>query len=209
MNEHDALIEQLCRDAQPVRRPAAPWARAALWMLVALACGGLASRLMPRAHPDWLAPGALWALLWILVSFCLAGVALTAAFTLGIAGQRVRHWRWLGALTVAWLLVGLIGVTGSADPVGHAGDGKYCYTFMLVAGTPMIAIMVAALRRTRSLHPARSLAIAGLGIAALSQLLLGFCHPVAGQLVDLAMHLAAALTLVAVTVLGGRRWVRV
>lgn len=209
MNEHDALIKQLCRDAHPVKRPAPPWVRAAGWMLVALPCGFLASQLMPQGRPDWFKPGALWALSWILVSFCLGALAITTAFTLGIAGRRIRHWRWLAALTLAWLMIGLIDVMGSADPVGHIGDGKYCYTFMLVAGTPMIVIVVAALRRTRSLHPAGSLGVAGLGVAAMSQILLGFCHPVAGELVDLAMHWAAALTLVAATALAGRRWVRV
>ena len=209
MNEHDALIEQLCREAHPVRRPAAPWVRAAGWMLVALPCGFLASLLMPRGHADWFNPGAFWAGLWILESFCLAALAIATAFALSIAGRRITHWRWLGALTVAWLLIGLIGVTNSADPVGHLGDGKYCYTFMMVAGAPMIVLVVAALRRTRSLHPARSLGVGGLAIAAMSQLLLGFCHPVAGELVDLTMHLAASITLVALTVLGGRPWVKI
>ena len=57
--------------------------------------------------------------------------------------------------------------------------------------------------------PLRSLAVAGLGIAATSQMLLGLCHPVSGQLFDLMMHLAAAITLVVVTSLAGRRWVRI
>jgi hypothetical protein len=209
MNEHDALIERLCREARPVKRLAPPWARAAGWMLAALPCGYLASQLMPRGHPDWLGPGALWAGLWILESILLAALAITSAFALSIAGRRIRHGRWLAALALAWLLTGLIGVTGSADALGHIGDGKYCYTFMLVAGMPMAALMIAALRRTRSLHPARSLALAGLGVAAMAQVLLGFCHPVAGELVDLAMHWAASVTLVAATVLGGRRWVGV
>lgn len=209
MNDIETLIERLCRDAHPVRRSAAPWVRAAGWMLVALPCGLIASLLMPRWHTDWSAPGAFWAGLWLLASLCLGALATATAFALSIAGRRIRHWRWLGGLTLAWLLIGLIGVTGSADPVGHLGDGKYCYTFMLVAGSPMTVVMVAALRRTRSLHPARSLGLAGLGIAAMSQLLLGFCHPVAGELVDLTMHLAAAITLVAVTVVGGRPWVKI
>jgi hypothetical protein len=209
MNEHDALIEQLCRDAHPVKRLAAPAARAALWMLVALPCGFLASQVMPQGRADWFKPGAFWAGLWILESFCLGALAVTTAFALSIAGRRIRHWKWLSALTLAWLLTGLAGVTNSTDPVGHIGDGKYCYTFLMAAGAPMIVIVVAALRRTRSIRPTRSLAIAGLGVAAMTQILLGFCHPVAGELVDLMMHMAASMTLVAVTVLAGRPWVRI
>jgi hypothetical protein len=209
MSKHDALIEQLCREAHPVKRPAAPWIRAAGWMLVALPCGCLASLLIPHGSSDWSKPGALWAGLWILMSFCLGALAIRTAFALSIAGQRMTNWRWLGACGLAWLLVGLIDVTSSTDPVGHVGEGMYCYTFMMVAGTPMIVIVVAALRYTRSLRPASSLAIAGLGIAAMSQILLGFCHPVAGELIDLMMHLAATITLVAMTVVGGWRWVRI
>lgn len=209
MNNHDTLIEQLCREVRPVKRTAAPWQRAAGWMLAALPCGFLASLIMHRGTADWSNPGALWAGLWMLASFCLGALAMTTAFSLSIAGHRVTHWRWLSALSVAWLLIGLIDVAGSQDPVGHLGDGTYCYTFMMIAGTPMIVIVVAALRRSRSLHPTSSLALSGLGIAAMSQILLGFCHPVAGELIDLAMHLAATITLVAITVLGGRRWIRI
>jgi hypothetical protein len=178
-------------------------------MLAALPCGFLASLIMDRGTADWSNPGAIWAGLWMLVSFCLGALAVTTAFSLSIAGHRVTHWRWLSALSVAWLLIGLIDVAGSQDPVGHFGDGTYCYTFMMIVGTPMIVIAVAALRRSRSLHPTSSLALSGLGIAAMSQILLGFCHPVAGELIDLAMHLAATITLVAITVFGGRRWIRI
>lgn len=209
MNKHDDLIERLCRDARPVKRLAAAWVRAAGWMLVALPCGFLASLILPHGSPDWSHPGALWAGLWIVLSFGLGALAVETAFAVSIAGHPVTRWRWLGALALAWVLVGLIDVTGSTDPVGHIGDGKYCYEFMLIAGSPMVVILVAALRHTRSLHPTVSLALAGLGIAAMSQILLGFCHPVAGELIDVMMHLAATITLVAGTVLGGWRWVRV
>jgi hypothetical protein len=209
MNDHDALIEQLCRQALPVKRPAAPWIRAARWMLVALPCGFLASLTMHRGTADWSNPGAPWAALWILMSFCVGALAITTAFSLSIAGRRIAHWRWLGASAVAWLLIGLIDSADTPDAIGHLGDGIYCYTFMMIAGAPMIVILVAALRRTRSLHPTGSLAIAGLGIAASSQVLLGFCHPVSGELVDLMMHVAAAMTLTAITVLGGRRWIKI
>jgi hypothetical protein len=207
MNEHDALIEQLCRDAPPVKRPASAWVRAAGWMLVALPCGFLASLVLRHGSADWSHPGAFWAGCWIMLSFCLGALAIRTAFAFSIAGHPVTRWRWLAGLTLAWILTGLADVTGSADPVGHLGDGKYCYEFMLIAGAPMIVLMVAALRHTRSLHPATSLALAGLGIAAMSQILLGFCHPVAGELIDVMMHLGAAITLVAATVFGGWRWV--
>ncbi len=209
MNNHDALIEQLSRQATPVKRSPPPWQRALRWMLLALPCGFLASLLMPSAAADWSEPGALWAGLAMLASLGLGAVALKTAFALSIAGYRTPQWRWLTALLLAWLLAQLLPVTSAGDPVGHLGDGIYCYTFMVIAGTPMLVIAIAALRTTRSLHPAGSLAIAGLGIAAMSQIILGFCHPVAGELIDLMMHLAATITLVGTAVLAGRRWIAV
>lgn len=211
MSNHDTLIAQLCADVQPVKRTATPWLRAMLWMLAALPCGFLASLAIQQQGSDWSNPGALWAGLAIAVSFCLGLLAITTAFTLSIAGRRITrwHWRWLTALSLAWLVVSLIDVTMSNEPWGEFGDGIYCYTFMMLAGLPMMAIIMAALRRTRALHPASCLAIAGLGVAALTQILLGFCHPVAGDLMDLAMHLAAAVTLVVLSVLAGRRWIAI
>lgn len=207
MTNHDALIEQLCREASPVQRPASPWQRARNWMLVALPCGFLASLIMPSKAADWSQPGALWAGLGMLVSLGLGAFALKTAFALSIAGHKMPRWRWLAAFSVGWLLVELLAITSSGDPVGHFGEGVYCYTFMMLAGTPMLLIVIAALRLTRSLYPAGSLALAGLGIAAMSQIILGFCHPVAGELMDLMMHLAAAVTLIVIAVLAGRRWI--
>ncbi len=209
MNNHDALIEQLSRQATPVKRSPPPWQRALRWMLLALPCGFLASLWMPSEAADWSHPGALWAGLGLLVSLGLGAVALNTAFALSIAGYRPPQWRWLAALLLAWLLAQLLQVTSASDPVGHLGDGIYCYTFMMIAGAPMLVTAIVALRTTRSLHPAGSLAIAGLGIAALSQIILGFCHPVAGELMDLMMHFAATITLVATAVLAGRRWIAI
>ncbi|MYN25918.1 NrsF family protein [Duganella levis] len=209
MNNHDALIERLSRDVTPVKRPASPWQRALGWMLVAMPCGFLASLMMPSAAANWADPGALWAGLGMLVSLGLGVFALKTAFALSIAGHKLPQWRWLAAFSVVWLLVELLQITSSGDPVGHFGDGIYCYTFMMIAGIPMVVVVVAALRLTRSLYPAGSLAIAGLGIAAMSQIILGFCHPVAGELMDLLMHLAAAITLIAIAVLAGRRWIAI
>jgi hypothetical protein len=209
MNNHDALIERLSRDATPVKRSASPWQRALGWMLVALPCGFLASLTMPSAAANWSDPGALWAGLGMLLSLGLGAFALKTAFALSIAGHKAPQWRWLAAFSVAWLLVELLQITSSGDPIGHFGEGIYCYTFMMIAGIPMMVVVVAALRRTRSLYPARSLAIAGLSVAAMSQIILGFCHPVAGELMDLMMHFAASLTLIAGAVLAGRRWIAV
>lgn len=213
MAEHDAqieqLIERLSRDVRPVKRPTSPWRRTLGWMLLALPCGFLATLLLRHEGTDWSQPGAAWAALEVLLSLCLGALAVATAFDLGIAGRRAPGWRWFAPLLVAWLVAALAGMAYSADPLGRLGEGLYCYVFMLLAGLPMLAMAVVSLRRTRALRPERSLLIAGLGSAATTQCLLGLCHPVAAQLFDLMMHLAAAATLALLAVLAGRRWVAV
>ena len=82
------------------------------------------------------------------------------------------------------------------------------YLFMLSASVPMMLMSVFALQRTRSLYPARSLALSGCGSAFTSSMLLSLCHDTHLHAIDFSMHLAAGITIVALTVLAGRRWVR-
>jgi len=209
MADHDALIDRLARDVRPVRRPAPPWQRTAAWLLLALPCGALASWALQRRATDWSQPGAAWAGLDIMLSFALGVLAMVSAFRRSIAGREALGWRWFAPLAAAWVCAAVAGVASSGDPFGRLGDGVHCYAFMLLAGAPMIAIVLLALRSTPSLQPERTLVIAGLGVAAITQCLLGLCHPVAVHLLDLGMHLAGALTLTLGAVLAGRRCIAI
>ncbi len=113
----------------------------------------------------------------------------------------------LGAL--AWLAASLVSVTLSRDPIGHFGSGTFCYAFIMLASAPMILGALIALRRTRSVRPRRTLIATGLGIAFLALSLLGFCHPATGELVDFLGHLAGAASVVALTLLLGRRLIAI
>ncbi|MCP6330169.1 DUF1109 domain-containing protein, partial [Klebsiella pneumoniae] len=84
-------------------------------------------------------------------------------------------------------------------PIEHDNDSARCFTFLLVVSTPMMVLMIASLRRTRALHPVRSLAMAGLGVSCMAVTLLTFCHPVHLHPLDFVMHLAAIATIVAMT----------
>lgn len=84
----------------------------------------------------------------------------------------------------------------------------HCYLFMLLASLPMIVISIASLHRTRSLYPGKTLALAGCGIAFMCSMLLSLCHEVHLHRFDFAMHLTAGLSIIILTVLAGRRWVR-
>ena len=210
MKNHDQLINQLSASAHPVRRVwPTPW-RVAGWIALALPCGALSSWAFHTRLTDWSQPGALLALAGLVLSLIIAGNMMAAAFTLSIAGRKPLSLRGSAVLTAIWLALNLINMSSSEPPAGAGrfGEGIHCYLFMLSASVPMMLISVIALQRTRSLHPARSLALTGCSSAFTSSMLLSLCHETHLHVIDFSMHLAAGLTIVALTVLAGRRWVR-
>ncbi|WP_017348763.1 NrsF family protein [Pantoea sp. A4] len=209
MSDHEVLIKQLSRAAKPVKRTAAVWRRVLVWIALALPAGALFSLLAQRALTDWQQPGAFWAVIELLLTLCIGTLAVVRTFTLSIAGRKSLRWQIFIPLVAAWLLVNVISMSEGHQPLGNIGDGTPCYTFMMLAGTPMVLLMLTALRRTRTLHPVRTLLMAGVGIAFMALSLLALCHPVHGDFPDFVMHIAAIFTLIGATILAGFRWVAV
>jgi len=207
MTDHDALIDGLSGHLRPVTRPLPAGVRAWLWLVLALPAGWLATWLLPRHLTDWSRPGAVWAVLGLALSLAAAAGAMRAAMASSIAGRGVPQGALLAVAGLGWLGANVMGTLSLAQPWGEPGSGWYCYTFVVLAGAPMIALAIAAIRRTRAVRPERSLAYAGLAIAFGALSLLSFCHPVTEHAVDLMMHVAGGLTVVGLTVLLGRRWV--
>ncbi|ADU71638.1 NrsF family protein [Pantoea sp. At-9b] len=208
MTDHNVLIEKLSQAAQPVKRPLPTGWRVAAWLAAALPCGVLASLLVQRSLTDWSQPGAHWAMVQLALAFVLGTLAIRNAFTMSIAGRRSLSWKALLPLGLLWLALSILSIPRVEAPL-HVGDGTNCYTFLLVVSTPMMVMMIASLRRTRTLHPVRSLAMAGFGVACMAVTLLAFCHPVHLHQADFFMHLAAIVSIVALTVLVGKRWVAI
>jgi len=210
MRNHDQLINQLSDSLPPVKRlwPTA-W-RVTGWLALALPCGALTSWAFHTRLTDWSQSGAITSLIALLLSLLIAGSALAAAFTLSIAGRKPVSLRWILLLAVIWLGLNLLNMSSPALPAGASrlGEGIHCYLFMLTASVPMMFLSVIALQRTRSLYPARSLALTGCGSAFTSSMLLSLCHDTHLHVIDFSMHLAAGITIVVLTVLTGRRWVR-
>jgi len=203
---HDALIEELCRTATPVRRPLPSAARALGAAIVSLALGWL----MVGVHPSFAnlngTGNALGGL--ELAMTAIAGVAaLLCAFEMSIAGRPARGLYLATGSFLAWLVVSLAGLSATGTPSGSLGDGLYCFRFLLVAGAPMMVLVVLMLRRTRTLRPGRTLLVAALGVASLSISLLACCHPFALSRVDFLMHTAAVACIVLLMVVPGRRWI--
>lgn len=209
MRNHDRFIDQLSNSARPVKRLWPTGWRVAVWIALALPCGMVSSWALHSRFTDWSRPDALPALLSLLLSFILGSGAMAGAFTLSLAGRPPVRLRWLGLLALIWLALNLGNMTATLPPGGgQFGEGVHCYLFMLSASLPMMVIAVAALHRSRSLYPGKSLALAGGGIAFMSSMLLSLCHQTHLHMLDFIMHLAAGITIIAVTVLAGRRWIR-
>lgn len=208
MKDHDLLIERLSQSARPVKRPLPPGWRVLVWASLALPCGAVAGLLARRALTDWSQSGALWAGIQLTLSLLMSVLAMRSAFTMSIAGRRGTGWKAFLPLTAIWLAVSLVNMPTDKLSTSIA-EGSGCYLFLVMVSAPMAAIMIAIMRRTLSLYPVRSLAMAGFGVSWMAMSLLAFCHPVHFHLHDLAMHLAASMTTVALTVVAGRRWVAI
>lgn len=210
MLNHDALIEELSQSLAPVRRPRPALLRALGWIALAMPCGLLATRLIVNYPPVWSEPGMGWAMAEITLSLAMGVAAVVLALDSSIAGRGAIRTpvTVLMAMAAAWLTICLGNIMVSPPPPAYRlGAGMHCYTFMLLACAPMMPMVIVALRRTRTLHPRRTLAVAGTGIAFLGAGLLGFCHPGSLHLVDFLMHLAAGATIVLLTTLLGRRFI--
>lgn len=206
MTNHDLLIDKLGRDMRPVKRLPSTGRRVLSWLAAALPCAVAASFLVQRSPTDWSQPGASLAVVQLLLAFVLGALAIRSAFTMSIAGRRSLSWKALLPIGLMWLGLSISSIPYPALRVPES-DSTPCFTFLLVVSTPMMVLMIASLRRTRTLHPVRSLGMAGLGTASMAVSLLAFCHPVHLHAIDFVMHLAAIVTIVALTVLVGRRWV--
>jgi len=207
MTNHELFIEKLSQQALPVKRPWHTGWRVLAWTLMALPCGWLTSLLVQRVATDWSQSGSLVATLQLSLTFIIGMMATGNAFLISIAGRRPLSWRWFAPLLVLWLGCVMFSLS-QASPVNPHAEAS-CYTFMLVVSTPMMALVIGYLRRTRSLHPLRSLTTAGAGVAFMALTLLSFCHPIEVHPLDFALHIAAIITIVAFTVLLGWRWVMI
>lgn len=205
----EALIEQLTGALQPVRRLWPAWLRAALWAVPAMAMGWLATHVLPLYRPDWSDPQMRWVAVEIALALVIGAMAVVMAFGTSIAGRSTRGLWLVGGLALVWLGVSAANIATSPQHRVHFGAGAYCYSFMMLASAPIMPMVILGLRRTGALRPARTLAIAGVGIAFLTAGLLGFCHDGKLHLVDFIMHLVAGATIVALTTALGRRLIAV
>ena len=205
------LIEQLARDAAPVKRLASPVRRALLFL------AGGAAVLVAIILIGGIAPGSLQRLSETRVVLETAATTLTgvaailAALTIAIPG-RSPFW---GALPVPplllWLATSAYGcyrnwLAYGADGSLALGRSADCFVFIVLASIPMALALLVALRRARPLNAVPVLAVGALGVAGLTAAALQFFHPFDVTVMDLALHvIAVGLVVALVTALGAPR----
>ncbi len=210
----ESLIAQLAADAPPAR-PLAPPGLRSLATLGAIVAGGAAAIALLSEPATLLARYSgreEMMALEMAAAFATGAAAVTAAFFLAIPG-RTRNWLWAPALPLAaWLGLSSMGCwqdlvrrgDGGLE-LGHSAD---CLWFILGASVALGVPIVWRLARARPIDPLPVAAMAGLGIGALAAFLLQFFHPFAVTFLDLAVHLAAILIVVAAATLLNRRLLR-
>jgi hypothetical protein len=198
---HDALIGRLAADLTPVRRLSPPHLQALAW-LAAVA----AAAIVLAALADVAAMAARLAAasdLWLAVAGEVATMVLAAfaAFALG-RPDASRAWAlaplpalglWLAATGAGCLRDWVVPATADISPMEEARE---CLTFILAVSIPLSALMIFMLRRSLSLQPGLTAAMAGLVAAAAAATLLNFFHPFDATATDLAVHTGAVLLVV-------------
>ena len=207
----DQLIERLAADSRPVRPLRAPALRALMALAaiftaasLAVAWSGDVAGLVAR----YAGREALLALEMAAMS-ATAIVAIVGAFTLSIPG---RSKRWIAApipFFAGWLLVSGLGCYGDFVRRGRIewefGESLHCLSFILVTSAILAPFLVWRLARAKPIDPLPVALLGGLGVAAISALVLQFFHPFTVTFIDLAVHLFAILVVVAIMGLLNRR----
>lgn len=208
MTSTPELIDQLARDAMPIKRLASPLRRTCLFLAGVIAFVGML--VLVRG----VAPGSLARFsdtrvaLETMATALTGGAALLAAFSLAIPG-RSPLWMalpfpplalWLGASGYGcyrnWLVYGADGSLA----LGRSAD---CFIFILMASLPMAVALFFALRLARPLNGNAVMALGALGVAGLAAAALQLFHPFDVTVTDLALHAAAVVLVVMLATIFG------
>ena len=204
----DQLIELLARGAEPVKRLRPPLVRATLWLL---AVAAVAAIVVPFFANFALFDDKLRDAKFVLelIGTLLTGIAaVIAAFYLSLP-DRSPAWALLPLPPlVLWLASSgyncyrdwiVVGTSGWA-----LGETAGCFGTIMGFSVPIGIALVLVIRRARPIAPVPVAAIGGLGVAALSAFLLQFNHDVDASFLDLGVHAAAILLVIAVAAIVAR-----
>jgi len=203
------LIESLVAGAKPVRRLRPPVARAALWLLFALAMvallaisHGLRADLGHRLEQPLFVTG-------ISASLLTGVLAAVAAFIVSLP-DRSRLWLLLPAPSLA-LWVSTIGYQCLTDWVGvqpdgfRLGEAADCFATLVLTSVPLWVALLVMLRYVVLLRSAATAVTASLAVAAIASTALSLFHSLDASAMILIWNLGAAALLMG---LGSAFWER-
>ncbi|MGE0417236.1 MAG: NrsF family protein [Acetobacteraceae bacterium] len=196
MSGTDHLIERLVAEAAPVRRLQPPMMRAAGWIALAVAVGGIMlwSHGLRRDLPIRLRDTTF--LIGLGAAMLTGILAVVAALTASLP-DRSRHWLWLPLpAVVLWLstitggcLLGWVGMSGNAVPFAAV---LQCLEVLAVTTLPLSAALFWLLRPLARVMPTGAAAMASLAVAAFAAATLNLIHPFNSSALILASNFGAA-----------------
>ncbi|WP_158595879.1 NrsF family protein [Oleomonas cavernae] len=212
--ETDRLIEELTRQAKPVRRLSPPLRRACLWLLgaVVVIAATAAFHGLNEAHGFhhmWAKLVETKLALQILASLASGVTAIVAAFMISLP-DRSPNWSLLPLPALAlWALS--IGYGCLTDWIERGPDGFKLGTsfgcFLTIVGTsvPLGLLLGWALRYATAFRPLETMTMGALGVAALSATGLSFYHELDATIMILLWHGGSTLIVILMTRLIGAR----
>jgi hypothetical protein len=202
----NVLVQKLAGNAEPVRRLAPPWRRAAIWFAISTIYAVLVILNHSYAFNLWEMDTRF--AIELTATLATAATAAVAAFCSVVPGYD-RRWLfaplvplavWFAALGEScldeWLRL------GSAGLELHS-DWDCLLAAALIGIIPAIAI-VAMLRRGAPLVPRASLALAGIAVAAFANFAMRLHHYGDASIIILVWHLGSVVALAFVASLLGR-----
>jgi hypothetical protein len=199
MRDTDKLIDELSRDAKPVKPLASPLLRAAA-LLAAIITAMTAYAAFGGHVSETIAQLSNTGFALELVGALTAGIgAIVAAVMLSIPG-RSQAWAYLPAPgMILWLVGGGLECYRQVGELGYVPVSMFassdCFIFIMTVGLPTAAATYIFLRRHLTVDTVRVTAMATLGAALLAATLLQFVHAHGTNPVDFLTHVVAVTLL--------------
>lgn len=203
------LIATLSANPPPVRRLAAPWLRAGLWLLLA-ACVLVLIGISHGLRPDLAHALAQPRFVLGLAATLITGItAALAAFLLSLP-DRSRHYAllplpslivWLGTIgsscLVHWVAIGANGM--------RMAEAASCLATLVLTSLPLSLVLIVMLRHAARLGPGLVLWMGSLSVAAFTACALALFHTIDASVMVLMWNIGAALIVALVARLSGAR----
>lgn len=193
-DRHSALISELVRNLQPVRRLRPPAANAASWLAVAIGIAVILSFLLRGTAAD---PVRVGTATWMALTAAVATAALGALSVFELSfPDRVDAWVVLPGLPfAAWLtLTAMSGLDGTAASWGAGwAEARQCLLVIVGSGALLSIVLIGMLRRMPTQRAFSVAFSAGIASAAASFAILIIVHPHDPAALDLKVHLASSL----------------